>query len=98
MTFIVAKKETPRGLLLAVTDKAVFGKVFTQGNVQLDLAKSFYQGVEMEKEEVQKLLAEARYLHLTGKEAVQLGVELGLVDEQSVLYVQKVPHAEGVME
>ena len=98
MTFIVAKKETPRGLLLAVTDKAVFGKVFTQGNVQLDLAKSFYQGVEMEKEEVQKLLAEARYVHLTGKEAVQLGVELGLVDERSILYVQKVPHAEGVME
>ena len=98
MTFIVAKKETPRGLLLAVTDKAVFGKVFTQGNVQLDLAKSFYQGVEMEKEEVQKLLAEARYLHLTGKEAVQLGVELGLVDEQSILYVQNVPHAEGVVE
>src|SRR3989338_11484430 len=98
MTFIVSKKETPRGMLLVVTDKAVFGKVFTQGNVQLDLTNSFYQGVEMEKEEVQKLLAEARYVHLTGKEAVQLGVELGLVDEQSVLYVQKVPHAEAVVE
>ncbi|MDP3640322.1 MAG: DUF424 family protein [Nanoarchaeota archaeon] len=98
MTFIVAKKETPRGLLLVVTDKAVFGKVFTDGNVQLDLANSFYKGEEMEKADVERLIPEARYVHLTGKEAVQLGVELGLVDERSILIVQKVPHAERVVE
>ncbi|MBI1968979.1 DUF424 family protein [Candidatus Woesearchaeota archaeon] len=98
MAFIVAKKETPRGLLLVVTDKAVFGKVFTDGNVQLDLTNSFYKGEEMEKADVEKLFPEARYVHLTGQEAVHLGVERGLVDERSILTVQKVPHAEAVGE
>ena len=96
--FIVARKETPRGMLLVVTDADVLGKVFTDGKRQLDLANPFYKGEEMEKEEVKKLVLESRYLHLTGKEAVQLGVDLGFVEKKNILMIQEVPHAEVVME
>lgn len=98
MTFIVARKETPRGLLLVVTDADILGKAFAEGKVCLDLANDFYQGRETEKEEVKQLIPQARYLHLTGEKAVRLGLQLGFVDEKNILRVQKVPHAEVVME
>lgn len=98
MIFIVARKETPRGLLLVVTDAEILGKAFAEGRAYLDLANDFYQGQETEEEEVKQMIPQARYLHLTGEKAVQLGLQLGFVDEKNILRVRKVPHAEVVVE
>jgi len=98
MTFIVSKKAGPNGLLLVVTDKEIIGQKFEEGKLQLDLTKDFYQGDEMSKEEVKELFLSARDLHLTGKETVNIGVELDFVDSKHILYVGEVPHAEIVVE
>ena len=98
MNFIVAKKSSENGLLLVVTDFDILGKSFEEEKVQLDLTKKFYKGEEKNKEEVKKLIKESRHVHLTGKEAVALGIEMGLVDSKKILYVQKVPHAEVLLE
>ena len=92
----VAIKESPLGMLLVITDSLLLGKKFEEGRKQLDLSKDFYQGEEHSAKEVQKLIIKARHLHLTGKEAVALGIELDLVESRNILYVQKVPHAEVV--
>ncbi len=96
MIFVVAQKQGPHGLLLVVTDKDILGKVFTEGKKQLDLTKRFYEGEEMDKEEVKKLLEQARDVHLTGKQAVALAVELDLIEARMILWVEGVPHAEAV--
>lgn len=98
MTFIVSEKVQQNALLLVVTDKDLLGKRFEQGRLQLDLTKEFYQGEEKSREEVKGLFLKAKHLHLTGKEAVALGVELKFVDQDKVLYIDSVPHAEVVME
>tara|TARA_Y100000310_G_scaffold64488_1_gene60000 strand:- start:24 stop:323 length:300 start_codon:yes stop_codon:yes gene_type:complete len=98
MVFVVSKKAGPNGLLLVVTDGEIIGKTFEEGKLQLDLTKEFYQGKEMSKEEVKELFIDARDLHLTGEKAVGLGIELNYVDKEHVLYVDKIPHAEVVME
>ena len=97
MGFIVAEKPGPHGLLLVVTDKDILGKSFADQRAQLDLSKAFYKGVERSTEEVKKIVHTARHLHLTGKEAVALGVELDVVETKKILWVQGVPHAEVVM-
>ncbi|MFH1276663.1 MAG: DUF424 family protein [Candidatus Woesearchaeota archaeon] len=94
---MVSKKSGPNGLLLIVTDKDILGKTFIEGNKQLDLTKVFYQGEEMDKEQVLKLFTQARDIHLTGKYSVGLGVETNYVDPNHILYVDKVPHAEVVV-
>ncbi|MBI2112671.1 DUF424 family protein [Candidatus Woesearchaeota archaeon] len=94
MVFIVSKKEGHNGMLLVVTDKEIVGKIFTEGKRQLDLTKDFYRGKDASKEDVAKLFSEARDLHLTGKHSVALGIELGYVDAQHILYVKSVPHAQ----
>lgn len=81
-------------MLLVVTDADILGKKFEEGKVQLDLTKKFYQGQENSEEEVKKALKEARHLHLTGIAAVTLGINLGLINKENILYVKKIPHAE----
>jgi len=93
MALIVAEKQGPHGLLVVITDKDLLGKTFVEGKVQLDLTKQFYQGKEKTKAEIKILLKRARDLHLTGKEAVALGVEENMVESKRILYVQNVPHA-----
>ena len=97
MAIIVSQKQSPLGLLLVIFDKDIQGLKVEEGKLQLNLTKNFYQGEEMGKEEVMQLFPQARYIHLTGKEAVALGVESGFVDTRKILYVKNIPHAEVVM-
>ena len=97
MNFIVAKKFSPEGLILVVTDKEIVGKIFEEGNKQLDLSKKFYSGDERDVEAVKAIILESYILHLTGENAVALGVELGFVDPQRIVWVSNVPHAEALI-
>lgn len=94
MDFIVSEKEGPYGKLVIVTDANILGKIFEQNRLQLDLRKKFYQGTKKIKREVVGLLNGAQHIQLTGKASVALGIELDLVDETKIIYVDKVPHAE----
>lgn len=95
--FIVAEKNGPQGILLVITDADIIGKTFTEGKITLNLTKQFYEGKEMTKEEAGELCQKSMHLHLTGKHAVALGIELEFVDANKILYVQGIPHAEVVM-
>ena len=97
MTFIVSEKKCPNGLLLVITDQDLIGKKFEEGKLYLDLTTEFYQGKEMNKEEVKELLTNARDIHLTGKESVALGVESEIVSSERILWIQGTPHAEVVV-
>ena len=98
MDYIVAQKSSKLGLVVAGTDEDLFGKVFEEGKLQLDLSKKFYQGDKKTKEEVKKIIVYARHVHLTGKGAVAMGVELDLVNPTKILFIKKVPHAEVMVE
>jgi uncharacterized protein len=94
---IVSEKPGPHGMLLVVTDEEILGKKFEEGKVQLDLTQEFYQGIAKTKEEIKKIIPQSRHLHLTGKQAVALAVELNLIESPKILFVQGIPHAEIVM-
>ena len=94
MDYIVSKKQSQFGMLVVVTDADLIGKKFEEERLQLDLTKKFYQGDQMGKEEVKKVMMTARHLHLTGKGAVAIGVEMNLVDPKKIIFIDKVPHAE----
>ena len=46
MKFIVSQKNGPHGLLIVITDKDIIGKLFSEGKLQLDLTKEFFEGLE----------------------------------------------------
>ncbi|HLC82108.1 MAG TPA: DUF424 family protein [Candidatus Nanoarchaeia archaeon] len=96
MDFIISQKDGPHGRLIVITDEDLLGKSFEQDNLQLDLTKPFYNGVKKTRKEVLALVRGAQHLHLTGKAAVALGVEFGLIDAEKIIYVKGIPHAEMV--
>ena len=98
MDFIVSQKSSKLGLVVVVTDEDILGKVFEEGKLQLDLTKKFYQGDQKNKEEVKKIIVTARHIHLVGKYAVAIGAELDLVDPKKIIFIDKVPHAEVMVE
>ena len=91
---IVNTKETAEGLLVIVVDDEILGNKYEEGNKQLDLSASFYQGKEMPPNEIQDLLRNADHIHLVGKNSVELGVKEDLVDEEHIITVDGIPHAE----
>ena len=98
MDYIVAIKQSQFGLLVVVTDSDIIGKKFEEEKLQLDLTKKFYQGETKKKEEVKQIMTTARHLHLTGKGAVAIGVEMDLVDPKKITFIGKIPHAEIMKE
>lgn len=98
MKFIVSEKKGVNGILLVVTDLEIFGKKFEENNLQLDLSKNFYHGEEKKENEVKEIIITAKHFHFTGRAAVALALNLGLIRAKNILYIQGVPHAEAVIE
>ena len=98
MTYIVSKKSNSEGVLLVVTDSEIIGKLFEEGKKQIDLTSEFYKWERKSKEHARELIKASRHVHLTGKQAVALGVKLGLVNPGRVLVVQGIPHATVIVE
>ena len=98
MYFTINEKKTEHGLLVIITDSNLIDKKFEEGKLQLDLTKKFYSGEEKNKEEAIEIIKRARHLHLTGENSVSLGINLNLVDRQTILEVSGIPHAEVVIE
>jgi uncharacterized protein len=98
MKFTVTVKQGPHGNILVVTDAERIDTVIEKGNVQLDLTAQFYQGEEKTKEDVKAMMLTCSHLHLTGKNAVAIGVEMEFVDTTKILFVNGVPHAQVVVD
>lgn len=96
-TFIVKQHSSPHGIVVVITDSEILGKKFEEGKLQLDLSKEFYKGEEMITEEILKILQKSYVVHLTGLHAVEIGVDLGIVDPERILIIQGIPHAEGYL-
>ena len=92
MKFIVKTHQGPHGEVLVVSDQEILGKRFSEGKLQLNLTKEFYQGKEMEDEQVKAASKSAYILHLTGENSINLFSDL--IDKDRILIVEKIPHAE----
>ncbi|MBI2573317.1 DUF424 family protein [Candidatus Woesearchaeota archaeon] len=98
MVLTICYKQGPHGSVVVITDTQILGKLFEEGRKQLDLTKEFYVGERRTKEHAREIMKASRHVHLTGKQAVELGIELGLVDSKRVLVVQGIPHATVIVE
>lgn len=91
------KRMTAEGKsIVAVCDKELLGRKFEEGDRVLDLEanRGFYVGELCESGAVLNSLAGADSVNLVGPTAVGLGLEAGLVQEENVIKVAGVPHAQ----
>jgi len=83
--------------IVAVCDEDLIGKRFKEGNIQLDLSSDFYKGEKKNEEEIKKMFDDAYIVNMVGEKSVDLGKKAGIILEDNVLYVQKIPHAQAIL-
>ncbi len=80
-------------VVVTVCDSELFGKKLREGNLSLEINESFYGGEEMRIEECLEKLKEATIANLVGS-VVDHALEEGLLDEENVLEIEGVRHAQ----
>lgn len=96
MEFYMKIHDGNGGLVVAVCDAGLLGRVFSEGERVLDLKShsSFYKGTKVGEAEVLEGLKTFTSINLVGKDAVALAVRKGLIPASAVLAIGGVPHAQ----
>jgi len=83
-------------LLIGACDEELIGKKFEEGQFQIDVSKDFYDGERISPEVLKKYLEEATIANLVGEATVKVAIEMGLIDEDCVIKIKGIPHAQMV--
>lgn len=91
---ILKERDTPKGLLVSVCDRAILGDTFENGEVTFTVTEAFYGGVEVEEATVVESLRRATIANIVGVRAVGVAIEHGFIDETQVLDIGGTHHAQ----
>ena len=83
--------------IVAVCDDDLLGKKFEQGELQLDLTSDFYKGDKIDEKETGDLIRNADIVNLVGEKAVKLGIQEGIIEEDHIIKIDNIPHAQAVI-
>lgn len=94
MSLIVKVHSSQQGKLVCITDAVLIGKKFEEGNKQLDFTSNFYKGEQKQEEVIERILTSAYLAIFSGKDSIQLGKDVGIVDENAILVIGGIPHIQ----
>lgn len=83
-----------REVLVAVSDVALIGREFREGNMRLQVSEAFYGTDGADAIEVVRMLSACTIANLVGVEIVTLAIRHGFVHPDNVLDIAGVPHAQ----
>ncbi len=81
-------------VLVAACDKELIGKKLKHGNAAIEIRRDFYEGEDVSEEELQNALQKATTANLFGEKTVNCAVKCGIIDPDSVIMIDCVPHAQ----
>jgi hypothetical protein len=84
-------------ILVAACDSELVGRTFCEGELHLYVNEDFFKGQPADEHEVKKALEEATIANLVGERSVTCGIDSGVVDENCVIIIDGVPHAQMVL-
>ncbi|MEE9152086.1 MAG: DUF424 family protein [Thermoplasmata archaeon] len=81
-------------VVLAACDEDILGKIFEEGELQLPVLESFYGGEKVTHELFVKQLKTATIVNLTGREVISIASKMGMINEDCIIEIGGVPHAQ----
>ena len=81
-------------VMLAACDEGLLDKKFEEGELQLQVHSSFYDGYRVDKEGLIAQLGNSTIANLVGELVVKCAIEAGLVTEECIIRIQGVPHVQ----
>ncbi len=83
--------------IVAVCDSELLGRTFRQGELHLSVNEEFFKGFLASEHDVREALEDATIANLVGKRAVGCGIDSGIIDDECVISIEGVPHAQMVV-
>lgn len=85
-----------REIVVAACDKDLIGKVFREGELHLEVSRGFYEGDDADEETLVNRLSMATIANLVGEVTVGIAIRHNFINEDCVLRIAGVPHAQMV--
>ncbi|MCD6368123.1 MAG: DUF424 family protein [Candidatus Aenigmarchaeota archaeon] len=96
MMFYYKTYKYEKDLLVAICDEELLGKSFPFGDVTFVVKKDFYGGESCDQKDVLRIIENATIINAVGKNIVKLLISNGFIDEDKVLEIGEVLHAQMV--
>lgn len=84
----------PKGVLLAVCDAELLGRVLRDGKIVFEVREDFYKGLKMSVGEAMDLMKQSTVVNMVGQRIVGEALERGMIHPEAVLKISGVPHAQ----
>jgi uncharacterized protein len=82
--------------ILAIADLELLGKTFEEGELILSVS-DFYRGQKCDHKKIVDLLKSATIINAVGKDIIGLLEKENMVNKNSILRIEGVPHAQVVV-
>jgi uncharacterized protein len=87
--------------IVAVCDSNLIGERFEEGIRQIEIKESFFKGEEKNKQEIIEILKnmnkEDATFNIVGEESVKTAIEAQIIKKESIITIQNIPIALGLM-
>ena len=97
MKIHVNVRKTQEETLVSMCDDDVLGRELDDGKIHLSVKKKFYEGDKIDSVKMEEYLDQASIANLVGRNCIEKAQELGYVDEENIITVEEVPHAQFVL-
>ena len=84
-------------VILAACDSELLGKKFEEGELILEVKRSFYYEAFVSEQTFLNSMKIATIANLVGEKVVNLAIREGYIDEENVMRIAGVPHAQMVL-
>lgn len=80
--------------VIAICDSDLVGKTFEEGDLQLKVSESFYKGDLADEDEILDIIKKAKNFNIVGNNIVDLFIKNKIINEEHILFINKILHAQ----
>ncbi len=91
---LVKKHHFQEKTVLAIADKNLLGKKYSEKGLQLDLSSGFYKGNEKTEKEIEKMLEETDMLNIVGEESIDFCMKKKIINKNNIIRIKGIPHTQ----
>ena len=81
-------------ILVAACDEELLGKKFEDGELQLEVHTSFYDGFRVDERGLVQQLQNSTMANLVGEQVINCVINAGIVTKDCIIRIQNIPHAQ----
>ncbi len=93
LSFFSKTHSTEKGIIVAVCDEDINGRVFEENGLVLDIDKDFFCDAKMSKTELLEILKDARTANICGNEVIDFLVENNILEDEQVKTIAGIKYA-----